>query len=284
MNAAEAASVGPSGAASVTRGMRLYRGLRKTVATNIATIATVIGVAVVWEVAGRVWNFLYLPPLSKVLGAMWGLIADGTVPREMGASLFALAVGMAISIVLGLGLGTLMGVFPVVRKTLDTYVDALMSAPMVAFVPLFILLFGLGYPTRVATVVMFAIFPLIINAQAGARAVDENLTEMGRSFGASRGQMFRELRLPMAYPHIQAGLRMGVARGVDGMMTGEVLIAATGLGGLLGRYGNAFTMDKLYAVILILLAMVILAERIVIVLGWLFVPFGRHRAAARQSS
>ena len=68
------------------------------------------------------------------------------------------------------------------------------------------------------------------------------------------------------------------------MMTGEVLIAATGLGGLLGRFGNAFTMDKLYAVILILLAMVILAERIVIVLGWVFVPFGRHRVAARPGS
>ena len=284
MNTAEAASVEPPGTVAVALSMRLYRGLRRAIGTNRATIATVIGVAVVWEVAGRVWNFLYLPPLSKVLTAMWGLIADGTVPKEMGASLFALGVGMAISIVLGLSLGTLMGVFPVVRKTLDAYVDAMMSAPTVAFVPLFILLFGLGYPTRVATVVLFAIFPLIINAQAGARAVDQNLTEMGRSFGASRGQMLRELRLPMAYPHIQAGLRMGVARGVDGMMTGEVLIAATGLGGLLGRFGNAFTMDKLYAVILILLAMVILAERIVIVLGWVFVPFGRHRVAARPGS
>ena len=284
MNTAEAASVEPPGTVAVALSMRLYRGLRRAIGTNRATIATVIGVAVVWEVAGRVWNFLYLPPLSKVLGAMWQLFADGTVPKEMGASLFALGVGMAISIVLGLSLGTLMGVFPVVRKTLDAYVDAMMSAPTVAFVPLFILLFGLGYPTRIATVVLFAIFPLIINAQAGARAVDQNLTEMGRSFGASRGQMLRELRLPMAYPHIQAGLRMGVARGVDGMMTGEVLIAATGLGGLLGRFGNAFTMDKLYAVILILLAMVILAERIVIVLGWVFVPFGRHRVAARPGS
>jgi NitT/TauT family transport system permease protein len=247
-------------------------------------MATTIGVAVVWEVVGRLWNFLYLPPLSKVLGAMWGLIVDGTVPREMGASLFALGVGMAIAITIGLTLGTLMGIFPVVRKTLDMYVDAMMAAPTVAFVPLFILLFGLGYPTRIATVVLFAIFPLIINAQAGARAVDQNLTEMGRSFGANSRQMLREVRLPMAYPHIQAGLRIGVARGVDGMMTGEVLIAATGLGGLLGRYGNAFTMDKLYAVILILLAMVILAERIVIVLGWVFVPFGRHRVTAQQAT
>jgi NitT/TauT family transport system permease protein len=191
---------------------------------------------------------------------------------------------MTIAVVVGVLIGTLMGASRVIRETLDVYVDAMMAAPTVAFVPLFILLFGLGFPTRVATVVLFAVFPLIINTQAGVRAVDANLTEMGRSFGASRLQMFRELRLPMAYPHLQAGLRIGVARGVDGMMTGEVLIAAVGLGSLLGRFGNAFTMDYLYAVVLVLLAMVLLSERLAVFLGWLLVPYGRRRPVRTPSS
>jgi NitT/TauT family transport system permease protein len=260
----------PAGPALLTRSAATLR-------RNLPALATLLVLAAVWEVAGRLSNFLYLPPLSAVLSALAGLIADGTIARELAASLFALAVGMIIAILIGVAIGALMGIFPTARATLDVYVDAMMAAPTVAFVPLFILLFGLGFPTRVATVVLFAIFPLIINTQAGVRAVDEVLVEMGRSFGARRAQMFRELRLPMAYPHLHAGLRMGVARGVDGMMTGEVLIAAVGLGGLLGRFGNAFTMDKLYAVILVLLAMVIAAERLVTFLGWLLVPFGRRR-------
>jgi ABC-type nitrate/sulfonate/bicarbonate transport system permease component len=68
------------------------------------------------------------------------------------------------------------------------------------------------------------------------------------------------------------------------MMTGEVLIAATGLGGLLGRFGNAFTMDYLYAVILVLLFMVIAAERLVTFLGWVLVPFGRRRVSGASAS
>jgi NitT/TauT family transport system permease protein len=250
----------------------------------LGPVATLAFLLIGWEALGRVWNFLYLPPLSEVLVALWDLITDGTIARELAASLFALGVGMAIAIGLGVLLGTLMGVSSIVRKALDVYVDAMMAAPTVAFVPLFILLFGLGFPTRVAAVVLFAIFPLIINTQAGIRAVQSDLVEMGRSFGASKGQMFRELRLPMAYPHLLAGLRIGVARGVDGMMTGEVLIAATGLGGLLGRFGNAFTMDYLYAVVLVLLAMVLLAERLVVVIGWLFVPFARRPSSARAGA
>jgi NitT/TauT family transport system permease protein len=259
-------------------------GWGERIRTYAPALVTFVGFAILWEVAGRAANFLYFPPLSEVLAALGDLIADGTIARELVASVSALVMGMAIAIVVGVFIGTLMGVSQTIRETLDVFVDAMMAAPTIAFVPLFVLLFGLGYPTRVAAVVLFAIFPLIINTQAGVRAYDPNLVEMGRSFGLSRAQMFRELRLPMAYPHLQAGLRIGVARGVDGMMTGEVLIAATGLGGLLGRFGNAFTMDYLYAVILVLLAMVLLAERFVTILGWLLVPFGRRRVAKGTTS
>jgi NitT/TauT family transport system permease protein len=259
-------------------------GLGTRLRANAPALLTFVFFALAWEFAGRAANFLYLPPLSEVLAALADLITDGTIARELAASLFALVTGMVIAIVAGVLIGTLMGVSQTIRETLDVFVDAMMAAPTVAFVPLFVLLFGLGFPTRVAAVVLFAIFPLIINTQAGIRAYDPNLVEMGRSFRASRGQMFRELRLPMAYPHLHAGLRIGVARGVDGMMTGEVLIAATGLGGLLGRFGNAFTMDYLYAVILVLLAMVLLSERFVTFLSWLLVPFGRRRVAHGAAS
>ena len=252
-------------------------GWPRRVRAHGPAILTFVAFAILWEVAGRASNFLYLPPLSQVLAALGDLMADGTIANEMVASLSALVAGMAIAIAAGVTIGALMGISQTIRETLDVFVDAMMAAPTIAFVPLFVLLFGLGYPTRVAAVVLFAIFPLIINTQAGVRAHDPNLVEMARSFGVSRAQMFREIRLPMAYPHLHAGLRIGVARGVDGMMTGEVLIAATGLGGLLGRFGNAFTMDYLYAVILVLLFMVIAAERIVTFLGWVLVPFGRRR-------
>jgi NitT/TauT family transport system permease protein len=252
--------------------------------THGPAIVTFVALALAWEFGGRLANFLYFPPLSQVLAALGDLLADGTIAREMAASLFALVTGMAIAIVAGVLIGALMGASRTIRETLDVFVDAMMAAPTIAFVPLFVLLFGLGFPTRVAAVVLFAIFPLIINTQAGVRAHDPNLVEMARSFGVSRAQMFREIRLPMAYPHLHAGLRIGVARGVDGMMTGEVLIAATGLGGLLGRFGNAFTMDYLYAVILVLLFMVIAAERLVTFLGWVLVPFGRRRVSGASAS
>ena len=111
----------------------------------------------------------------------------------------------------GIVIGTLMGRFRTVEYALDVYINAAMAAPMVAFVPIFILIFGIGYPTRVLTVVIFAIFPIIVNTFAGIRNVDPSIVEMGRSFGAGERQLFWQIRVPAAFRLLSAGIRLGTA-------------------------------------------------------------------------
>jgi NitT/TauT family transport system permease protein len=50
-----------------------------------------------------------------------------------------------------------------------------------------------------------------------------------------------------------------VARGVKGLINGEVLIAIIGLGGLVKKYGTVFSMDQLYAVIIVIVVYAALA-------------------------
>jgi NitT/TauT family transport system permease protein len=215
-----------------------------------------------WEIVGIVADYPYLPPVSKILAALWQLLLNGTILRALSTTLLALFIGLATAIVLGITVGTAMGLSATARFALGPYVDALMSAPMTAFVPLFILLFGLGIETRVVVVILFAFFPIVVNTQAGMMAAREDLIEMARSFGATPRKIFFKVRLPMSYDHIRAGLRMSMARGVEGNITGEVLIAAVGLGGLVTQYGRAFTADRLFAVVIVIVCMSFAA-------GWL---------------
>lgn len=64
-----------------------------------------------------------------------------------------------------------------------------------------------------------------------------------------------------------AGLQLGVARGVKGLINGEVLIAIIGLGGLVTKYGAVFSMDQLYAVILVIVLYAAVAVGLVSLLG-----------------
>jgi NitT/TauT family transport system permease protein len=118
----------------------------------------------------------------------------------------------------------------------------------------FIALFGVGYGTRLATVVVFSVFPVILNTYEGLRVVDPTLVDMGRSFGARGAELYRHIRLPAALPLIRAGFHLCVLRGVRGLVNGEVLISVVGIGGVLQTYGAAFAMPQLWAVIITIVA------------------------------
>lgn len=218
---------------------------------------------ITWEVAGRSADLLILPPLSDIAAEFWQFAVDGTFVERLAVSLLTYVLGMAASIVIGTALGFLMARNRHVEYALDVYVNAAMSAPMIAFVPLFIILFGLGYPTRVVTVAVFAVFPILVNTFSGIRSVDPGLVEMGRSFGATERQLLWRIRVPNAFPLIGAGLHLGAARGIKGLINGEVLIAVVGIGALVNQFGTAFSMDKLYAIIFFIVAMAFVMVRIV---------------------
>lgn len=255
----EGVALGPGLRTVRTRRLRL-RGM--AIAWGPVAISAII-LAVAWEYFGRTSDSIVFPPLSEIFSAFWQFLIDGTFFESLTVSLITLVIGMLVSIVLGVAIGALMGRFRTAEYALDVYINAMMAAPMVAFVPVFILLFGIGYPTRVITVILFAIFPIIVNTFTGIKGVDPSLVEMGRSFGGNERQLFWRVRVPAAAPLLLAGIRLGTARGVKGLINGEVLVAVVGLGALVSQYGTAFSMDRLYAVIFFIVGLALITVKIV---------------------
>lgn len=226
-------------------------------------LISLAALALLWEVVGRSIDLITLPPLSAVLAAFYDLWASGAVTAPLLDSTLALLYGLVLSLAFGSLIGIGMGLSRFVDVALGPYVKAGLSAPMIAFVPVFLMIFGIGPATRIATVVAFSVFIVATNAATAMRASDPRLIEMAHSFGASRWAIFRDVRLPAGAPYFLAGLRLGVARGVKGLINGEVLIAIIGLGGLVKKYGTVFSMDQLYAVILLIVVYAAIAVGLV---------------------
>src|SRR3970040_69341 len=138
-----------------------------------------------------------------------------------------------------------------------------MSAPTTAFVPVLILWFGLGVESRIAVVFLFAVFVIIINPMTGGKQVDGTFVEMARSFGAKERGVFFKILLPAALPAIMTGVRLGMGRAVKGMVTAEMLLTLTGVGGVIMQYGSAFATDSLFAVILTILIVAMITMKLV---------------------
>lgn len=234
--------------------------MKHPLGVNILSIVTL---ALLWEVAGRMMDTSLIPPLSKIASAWLRLLMNGKLLANLAMSLWTLAAGFLLAVTLGVIIGVLMGRFSQVEHFLDLYINALMSAPMTAFVPLLIMWFGLGVQSRIAVVFLFAFFVIVINTMTGVKQVDRIFVEMARSFGAKELEVFFKVVLPAAMPAIMAGVSIGMGRAVKGMVTAEMLLTLTGVGGMIMQYGSAFATDALFAVILTILMVAMIAMQLV---------------------
>ena len=234
--------------------------LRSRLNTNLLSILSLV---LLWELAGRSFDSTLIPPVSKIAAAWWKLLAGGKLLPNLATSLATMATGFALAVLIGVVTGVLMGRFRAVEHFLDLYINSLMSAPTTAFVPVLIMWFGLGVESRIAVVFLFAFFVIVINTMTGVKQVDNVLLEMARSFGGKEREVFFKIILPAALPAIMAGVRLGMGRAVKGMVTAEMLLTLTGVGGMIMQYGSSFATDALFAVILTILIVAMITMKLV---------------------
>ncbi|HEY6204111.1 MAG TPA: ABC transporter permease [Candidatus Limnocylindria bacterium] len=241
---------------SVARASRWRRLRPGDWAVRLGAIAVILGV---WEFYGPTLNKLILRPPSDIFRAFFELVANGELAEAMGQSFRELFGGLAVALVLGLVLGIASGRWRFVYNAIDPLVSALYSVPAVALVPLIAVAFkSIGDPPRIATVALFAIFPILINTQQGVRNVDRELLEVARSFNTSERRLWTDVIIPSATPYVLAGVRLAIGRGLIGMIVAEFFIGLVGLGYLIISYENVFRIDRMFVPVIVVAAMGVL--------------------------
>jgi NitT/TauT family transport system permease protein len=208
---------------------------------------------VIWEIVGRLDLLMLFPPFSEVLRAIPEVVTTPSFNAAARLTLGCYFAGLGLAIVVGVGLGLLMGLVKPADRLLNMWVNIFLSAPLSALVPVIMILFGMGAPTVVATVFMFAVWIIALDTRAGVLHVSPSLVEMSVSFGASPLQRLKIVLLS-ALPEILAGIRLGVIRGVKGVVIGQLLVAIIGIGALFKLYSQNFLMAHFWALIVILFA------------------------------
>jgi NitT/TauT family transport system permease protein len=239
--------------AIIPRSTFLARVWERYGAAMTATASITTGF-ILWELVARfiVHDKLFLVAPSAIAVRAVALWQTGDLQRNIIASGEEFVLGMLAASVVGIVLGLLLATNKPLRSALNPWVSAIYSTPTVALAPLLILWFGLGLLSHLFVVFLVAVFPVLVNTQTGIENADEHLTEMARAFGASRRQIFTKVLIPGAVPYIIAGLRLGIGRGVVGVVVAELFGAKAGLGFLITVSSQTFDMGALFVAVLIL--------------------------------
>lgn len=202
---------------------RLYEVL--TSERLILGLAGVIGFLLLWEYASRneLVNTRWFPPPTSIAAA--GIIEVQTA-RFWDAviiSAYEFAWGFGLAVVLGIPLGLAGGWFERLNYAIDPWINFFNALPRVALLPILVIIFGvLGPESKIAVVFLGAFISILIVTVMGVRTVERKYLDVAHSFNASQRRIFTSVVALATVPFIITGLRIGLARGLIGVVTGEL--------------------------------------------------------------
>ena len=164
------------------------------------------------------------------LGAFPRKMGDGSLPGHIGVTVFETILGFLAGTLLGTFLAALLWWFPRLSKILDPYLVVLNAMPKVALGPILIVAIG---PSLTSIIAMGAIISVIITTivvYTSFQEIDENYLKVMKTFGATKREIFKEVILPASIPTIISTLKVNVGLSWVGVIVGEFLVSAQGLG------------------------------------------------------
>lgn len=206
--------------------------LLRTAAHKLLPWLVPLALLILWQSAASLgWlSSRVLPAPLDVLRAAAELAQSGELWEHVRISAVRALTGLAIGGGLGLVLGLLTGSVRQAETLLDTSVQMLRNIPALALIPLVILWFGIDEAAKLFLIAVSVFFPIYLNTFHGIRSVDPGLIEMGRTYGLSRWQLYRQIVLPGALSSILVGLRFSLGLMWVILIVAETISAQSGIG------------------------------------------------------
>ena len=245
------------------------------------TLQVAVFVAIVggWELCARIGladPFFFGQP-SAIANTIWRWATRGTpqgplwqhVAITLEETVLAFAIGVALGVVAGFALGrnrTLAAVF-------GPYVRMGNAIPRVILGSIFVIWLGLGMASKVALGVTLTFFVVFFNAFQGVREVDPNLINNARVLGATPRQLSLDVMLRSALSWIMSSLHTSFGFALVGAVVGEFIGANAGLGYLVAAAQGAFNANGVFAAMVILSIVALIADTLVTKLEDVLTPW-----------
>ncbi|HXR55526.1 MAG TPA: ABC transporter permease [Casimicrobiaceae bacterium] len=171
-----------------------------------------------------------LPSIGTVLDYARESILDGSLPRDILASLARLAIGFVIGMGLAIPLGLAIALNRYVADLCRPVLSFLQAIAGIAWVPLTIIWFGMGNGSVIFVIANTIFFSALYNTVIGVQSIPLALHRAVRSHGGRGIGLLSNLILPGAMVQILLGIRTSVAYGWRALVASEMIAGSNGLG------------------------------------------------------
>lgn len=219
-----------------------------------------------WELASDtelIDPFFFASP-SAIAARLYEWVTEGTSEGPLWYHLWVTMeeslIGFFAGAIAGVITGVALGRNPMLSDIFSIYIKVVNSIPRVVLAPIFIMIFGLGLGSKVALSFVMVFFVVFSNAFQGVREADRNLLANAQILGAKGWQLTRSVVIPSAMSWIFASLHVSFGFAIVGAIVGEFVGSRYGIGLLINIAKGAFDAAGMYAAIVIIMVVALLAE------------------------
>jgi ABC-type nitrate/sulfonate/bicarbonate transport system permease component len=238
-------------------------GNRRRALQNPQSLALIAALAVLWQITAMTGLLpaYMLPSPVRVARAFIGDFP--LLMRHLGRTLTEAAGGLLISVTVALALAVLVDMNAFLKKAVTPLLLLTQTMPTIAVAPLLLLWMGYGMAPKVTLIFLTCFFPLTIGLLGGFDQADSDAIRLLRSMGATRGQVYRYIKIPQSMGAFFSGLKISASYAIIGAVIAEWLGGDAGLGVYMIRVRRSYAFDKMFAVILLTAALSLLLMKIV---------------------
>lgn len=200
-----------------------------------------------WWFASRDSDSPYFPPLSVSLQAFAQLLEPESLSRVVVPTAVKFLAGYALGSLLGVAIGLWFGYSVRARQTFMPLTEFARATPVAALVPLVMLVLGPTAGMEILLVMLATLWPTLLNTVDGVLAVEPLHGDVSKVHGFSGSQQLRWVILPSALPQIMAGLRIGLALGLQVVIIAGMLAGTSGLGSFALYAQTSYDIPEMWA-------------------------------------
>lgn len=247
----------------------------ESIGNKIVPIIFAALLIIIWELAAQLGNIprYILPSPSDIVVTLVTILPS--IKNHIITTLKEAMTGFFISVLFALTLAVLMDNIKILRKCIYPILIVSQTVPTIILAPLFAMWFGYGMLPKIIVVVLVCFFPIVISLMDGLDSVDGEMVNLLVSMGASKVEIFKNVKFPAAMVNFFSGLRIAATYTIIGAVIGEWMGGESGLGVYMLRVKHSYALDKVFAVILIIVLLSMMMFGTLYLIQYILMPWNR---------
>jgi NitT/TauT family transport system permease protein len=211
-------------------------------------LAPWVGIVLAWYAVhySGVVNPALVPTPHEVAKQLWQL-AGQRLPKDIWMSTQRVFLGVTLGILLAVPVGFVLGWYREVRSFIDPLINFFRALPPIALIPLVIVYFGVEETAKVVILFYASFFAGVIVMYEGIAQISPIYVRVARTLGATDGEIFTRVIVPLTVPHMLTALRVALGVAWATLVASELIAAQHGLGSLIQNAASFFQLDIIYA-------------------------------------